>query len=267
MFSEALSVTATAVKNRRVIRDAFVQLWSLITRGHVRVVVFGSAGAGKSTLGAVLAGEEVPAEYEESTRTESYRLDADSWCSVLVPPGQEGLRASTWSDLSRYVTNGESTIVLHVVCWGLTAIEPLGYREVEGIYREGMDPRSFVDAYSQHRRAHEIETLKGLSSKLELAPKKLSLLTVITKQDLWWGQREMVRVHYETDYAPHLASLRQQIGDQNFSHKFWSASLLGKNMKDGEGTLLVPTAEGYDDQLRAYHTQRLSRMITEMVAP
>jgi hypothetical protein len=115
-------------------------------------------------------------------------------------------------------------------------------------------------------REGELTTLADLSAKLELAPKKLSLITVITKQDLWWGRRQEVREHYENAYAPHLSGLRSQIGEQNFDHKFWSTSLLAKNMRDGEGALLVPTAEGYDDQLRAYHTQRLIKMITEAVA-
>jgi hypothetical protein len=152
VFSEALTVTATAVENRRAIRDAGVRVRSLLTQGHIRVVVFGSAGAGKSTLGALLAGQELSAEYEESTQIERYRLKADSWCSVLVPPGQHGLRPSNWSDLSRYVTSGKSTIVLHVVCWGLTAIEPLGYQEV-GAFRAGMDVQSLVNVHAQSQRA------------------------------------------------------------------------------------------------------------------
>ncbi|HLT37884.1 MAG TPA: hypothetical protein VK034_16480 [Enhygromyxa sp.] len=86
------------------------------------MVVFGSAGAGKSTLGAVLAGDEVGPDYRDSRHLETYSLQGGVPCSILVPPGQESLRAATWSDLLREVSTGRSAIVIHVVSWGLNPI-------------------------------------------------------------------------------------------------------------------------------------------------
>lgn len=93
VFSEALTVTATALENRRVIRDACVQVRSLLTQGHIRVVVFGSAGAGKSTLGGLLAGQEPSVEYRESTQIERYRLKGRFMVFGARPTGPEGSQA------------------------------------------------------------------------------------------------------------------------------------------------------------------------------
>lgn len=54
MFSEGIEAALTAYEHRGKIREIGEWLWNRVTKGQVRVVVFGSAGAGKSTLGAAL---------------------------------------------------------------------------------------------------------------------------------------------------------------------------------------------------------------------
>lgn len=68
MFSEAVTIATTALKHRRDIRDWVVRLWNRLTKGHVRIVVFGAAGVGKTSLGRLLAGKDVLPEYRESTQ-------------------------------------------------------------------------------------------------------------------------------------------------------------------------------------------------------
>lgn len=234
VFSETVTVAATAYEHRRAIRDVVAGLWNRMTRKRVRIVVFGGAGTAKSSLGRLLSGADVTPEYNESTQLETYRLDGTTSCTVLVPPGQESLRATTWNDLVRDVTSGKSTVVIHVVSWGINAIEPLPYRGVAG-FQEGMSPEDAAIAFAARQRAREIETLREYTGHFSLAPNKLSLLTVVTKQDLWWDQREDVRRHYEGEYAEIVEGLRRRVGDKNLSHKTWSVSLIAKNLRDGEG--------------------------------
>lgn len=89
------------------------------------------------------------------------------------------------------------------------------------------------------------------------------MLTVVTKQDLWWEQRDEVRKHYEGPYAEAVDGLRQRVGAQNFTHKLWSVSLITKNLRDGEGQLLVPTARGYDAPLQLTNAQRLVEIVAQ----
>lgn len=264
VFSESVTIAATAITHRRALRDIVVRLWKRVTKGHVHVVTFGAGGAGKTSLGTFLAGNDVAddPDYRESTAIETYRLDSTTTCSVFVPPGQPSLRAPTWSDLARAVGSGRSSVVIHVVCWGLEAIEPLRYADL-ATFREGMTPESIVLAHAQARRAAEIETLRDFATQLALAPRRLSLITVVTKQDLWWSERTAVRRHYEGPYAEAVTALRNRVGEQNFHHTLWSASLVAKNLRDGDGTLLVPTAQGYDQPTRRWHARRLAEIVEQ----
>lgn len=264
MFSETVTVAATAYGHRRAIREVVEGLWNRMTKKRVRIVVFGAAGTGKSSLGRLLSGADVTSEYNESTQVETYRLDGATSCTVLVPPGQESLRAATWSDLVRDVTSGKATVVIHLVSWGINAIEPLPYRGVAG-FQEGMSPEEAAIVFAAHQRDREIETLREYAGHFGLAPHKLSLLTVVTKQDLWWDQREEVRQHYEGEYAEVVEGLRRRVGDKNLSHKTWSVSLISKNLRDGEGQLVVPTARGYDEPLQASNRRRLLEIVAEEV--
>lgn len=261
MFSESVTVAAAAIEHRRAIRDFAERLWKRISKGHVRVVVFGAGGSGKSTLGKFLAGEELSTDYRESKHPESYKLDSTTTCSILVPPGQEGLRPKTWSDLQRHVASGRSTTVLHVVSWGLNEISPLPYSEHRE-YRTGMTVDEFISAYSEEQRNEELRVIASIAEQLRNAPNHLSLVTVVVKQDLWWPSRSAVRSHYSGgEYAEHVASLRNHLGDQNFTHQLWSASLVRRNLRDGDQTLLVPVAAGYEDSICNWHATRLVELI------
>jgi len=266
VFSESVTIAAAAITHRRALHDIGVRLWKRMTKGHVQIVTFGAGGAGKSSLGTFLSGHDVAEDptYRESTTIETYRLDSTATCSVFVPPGQPSLRAPTWSELARAVGSGRASVAIHVVCWGLEAIEPLRYADLAS-YREGMTPEQLGQAHAEARRAAEIETLREFASQLALAPRRLSLITVVTKQDLWWSERAAVRRHYEGGYADAVTALRNRVGEQNFTHTLWSASLVSKNLRDGDGTLLVPTAQGYDEPTRRWHAQRLAEIIENEV--
>jgi GTPase SAR1 family protein len=255
VFSEGIEAALTAFEHRGKIREIGEWLWKRVTKGQVRVVVFGSSGAGKSTLGATLAGQEVTPDYKDSSHLETYKLEGGVPCSILVPPGQRSLRVSTWSDLMRDVSTGQSSTVLHVVSWGLNQIGNQKYTELPD-HVDGMTLDATSDAYFAKQRLQEMETLESFAGQVALAPGRLSLITVVTKQDLWWENRQDVRAFYEQGrYAETIAGIRNRVGEQHFTHKIWSASLLRRNIVDVDGKVLRATAAGYDDtiQLRDHY--------------
>ncbi|KIG11993.1 hypothetical protein DB30_02145 [Enhygromyxa salina] len=261
MFSEGIDAALTAYEHRRKIREIGQWLWKRVTRGNARVVVFGAAGAGKSTLGAVLAGKEVGPDYKDSSHLETYSLQGGVPCVILVPPGQESLRAATWSDLLREIGTGQTSIVLHVVSWGLNPLGDQTYKESPQ-YEAGMNIETFAAAYFERQREQEIATIERFADQIALAPHKLSLITVVTKQDLWWGDRQQVRSFYQGGrYANAVTGIRNRLGDQNFSHKIGSASLLYRNLVDGGGNMLRPTTSGYDDKIKLRHDHALLELI------
>lgn len=264
MFQETVTVAAAAVEHHQKLRELAQRLWKRITKGQVRVVVFGAGGSGKTTLGKFLAGDVVSSEYRESAHMERYELEGTTPCTILVPPGQELLRPRNWKSLQRYVSDGRATSVIHVVSDGHVDIQPARYIDHRS-YQDGMSVAQFVPVFLQAQRDAEVRVLGSLARELN-PPNHLSLVTVVLKQDLWWPRRNEVRAFYENGaYAEQVDALRKQVGDQKFSHQLWSASLLRRNLKDGDHTLLVPVAEGYDDAISDWHAMRLLELVQKEV--
>lgn len=266
MFSEGIEAALTAYEHRGKIREIGEWLWNRVTKGEVRVVVFGSAGAGKSTLGAALAGQEVTPDYRDSGYLETYTLAGGVPCSILVPPGEPSLRAATWSDLLREVSAGHASTVLHVVSWGMNQFSEHEYTELPG-YAKGMPLDALAAAFFENQREQEIATLESFARQVALAPGQLSLITVVTKQDLWWGDRQDVRAFYENGrYAEIVTEIRNRVGEQHFTHKIWSASLLRRNIVDANRNVLRETTAGYDDLLQLRDHRKLLEMIRKEVS-
>jgi hypothetical protein len=75
------------------------------------------------------------------------------------------------------------------------------------------------------------------------------MVTLVTKQDLWWDRRNEVSEHYERGkYSNILDGIRKHRG-ANFNHTFVSSSLNLLNFSTKDGALLRKTIEGYDSSL------------------
>jgi hypothetical protein len=209
--------------------------------------------------------QEVTPDYKDSSHLETYKLAGGVPGSILVPPGQQGLRVSTWSDLLREVSTGKSSIVLHVVSWGMNQIGSQDYSDLSS-HVAGMDLAAAAAAYFETERDHEVTTLDSFAGQISLTPRRLSLITVVTKQDLWWEDRQDVRTFYERGrYAEIVAGIRNRVGEQNFTHKIWSASLLRRNIVDMSGNILRATAAGYDDTIQLRDQCKLLDLIRKEV--
>lgn len=88
------------------------------------------------------------------------------------------------------------------------------------------------------------------------------MLTLVTKQDLWWNERVKVQQYYEDgDYAMQIARLREAKGNQHFIHEYGYGSLCLDNLKSGNGEVVAVTTAGYDDNLRFAHQRRIFEVI------
>lgn len=89
------------------------------------------------------------------------------------------------------------------------------------------------------------------------------MLTLVTKQDLWWDRRGEVRGYYEQgQYNTHITDIARARGSQNFRHDYVSASLVISNFRTGNGEILAQTIGGYDEIIQAQNQANLLRTIT-----
>ncbi len=264
----AISLGVAAYENRERVRPLLRRIRYRLKHGHLRVIIYGPGGVGKSTLGTFLAGRFVPGrssvEYQTSLDREEYRVKGDIVCTVIAAPGQERLREDQWPGLHRMLASGRAGAVINVVSWGYESIGELSYRETAPFRADpAQSQEQFLAAYLAERRRKELEAIADLAHHIKMAEKKIWMITLVTKQDLWWDRRTEVRDYYERgEYQEQIEGIANARGSQNFRHEYVSASLVISNFRTGQGELLAPTVGGYDEIIQADNQANLLRTIT-----
>jgi hypothetical protein len=273
MFVETLNAISTSVTALDLVyktAPTFIRIFKLFKDGDLKVAILGANGTGKSTLGRVLSGgwerNKLLQPYQESISIERYSLDSDAVGSVIVVPGQERLYDS-WDNLLRDIIQGKVDLIINVVAWGYHSFSFSSYRDFP-FYRSGMTTQDFLEIYLQERRIKEQKALEKIVGSLLLTEitnqkkKKLFLVTLVTKQDLWWNERLQVQTYYEKgEYESQIQLIRNKLGSANFVHEYCSAALVMENLVSGTGELLATTTGGYDDRLKFANLQALLKII------
>jgi GTPase SAR1 family protein len=232
----------------------------------MRIVIFGAGGIGKSTLAQLLSGKRdemsLLPTYQESITTETYKLENNTLAVILVAPGQKR-REDTWVELLRELTAGKFNLVIHVVAGGYHSFSGGIPYQLHEFYQSGMALEEFVIKYVEEQKKREIEVLKKLIPPLAITKsQKIAMLTIVTKQDLWWPQRREIQSHYEQgEYAQLIHQVTQEKGKQNFIHEYASASLVIENFNSGAKELLVTNTAGYDQPLRLVNFKNMLHRI------
>jgi len=270
MFVESLKASLVLYEKRETIATAAKRLWRRIRKGDVRIAVFGPGGVGKTTLGEILSGSldpaTTPSQYQESIWTEEFRLPGDVPATLLVGPGQERRRKATWNELFRQLSKGKSIGVINLVSYGYHAFGgELSFKQHK-VYKPGMTPSQFLKAFTEHQRQSELQVLRELQPHLESAKGRIWMLTLVTKQDLWWKSRKTVEEHYtQGEYNHILNEIAARRGAERFSHEILSASLVIQNLMTDVGEELAPTVAGYDQVKRAANLLRVIETIDTLV--
>jgi len=257
MFVETIEAISTGVGVVEISERLFPtgkRIFNLLKNGELKIAIFGAGGTGKTTLGQLLSGEfelnSLLQVYQESITIEKYKLDSNAVGSIIVVPGQER-REDTWDDLLRSLVGGKVKLIIHVVSWGYHSFGEFGYTQ-HRLYQKGMTTEQFVEEYAGDRRNRELGVLRKIEPHLSIADqKKTIMITLVTKQDLWWNDRLAVKEYYTNgDYERQIQEIRNRRGSSNFVHEYLSASLVMENLISGANELLVPTTQGYDQRLR-----------------
>lgn len=258
MFIETVELANAAIGSIELwdrLTPSFAKIIKLLRSGRLKIIIFGAGGTGKSTLGKLLSGDSDPisllSSYQESIRVESLPLAANSFGSVIVAPGQERRQENTWPDLLKEVSSGNVQMIIHVVAWGYHSFEEFRYAD-HRLFQEGMTASDFVTTYASEQRQRELSVLSELIPHLSVRNHRNTILvTLVTKQDLWWENRASVKNFYTSgSYHAQIQTLGSRIGSANLRHECLSGSLVMENFLSGSGELLVPVTQGYDERLK-----------------
>ncbi len=271
MFSEIVTMSGAAltiIEKRRTILQSLRRFRRLILRGRWRVPVFGSPGTGKTVLGRFLSGQldtDLAVQgYRETLVQEEFSLQGEIPCILLVAIGQKFRRPKTWPTLFRLVSAGKAGGVINVVSWGYHSAD-LEYARYDE-YREGISSSDFLTSFLEHNRQDELDALRLLAPHLKSAEGRIWMVTLVTKQDLWWSSRHEVEDHYARgEYDEIIKEIAAVKGTANFVHRYCSVSLIPQNLTTTDGVLLENTAAGYDQPTRIENLERFVRGLSELM--
>jgi len=114
-----------------------------------------------------------------------------------------------------------------------------------------MTAQQFLDEYRADRLKEELNVVNMLLPRLLDAKSKIWMLTVVTKQDLWWNDRQNVNAYYtQGAYDAVIQEIYKQRGQQNFWHEYLSVAPVLSNFTSGAGEMLASNTGGYDQNIQ-----------------
>lgn len=107
-----------------------------------------------------------------------------------------------------------------------------------------------MERNTARQRDEELRVLSQLLPYIRSSTRKLWLLTVVTKEDLWYPDQQAVQSHYsDGPYGDAIRGLIAEKGSQRLRAESLMASLVIGNWTTAENELLVKNAAGYDHRL------------------
>ncbi len=127
-----------------------------------------------------------------------------------------------------YLRGGKSSVVINVVAWGYHSLNRVSFQD-NNLYQPGMSKDQFLAEYLAAWRVKEEAGIQKLAPHLETAKRRIRMITLITKQDLWWNDRLAVQKHYEEGAYGKAIQRVQESRQEKFIHVYLPVSLVSQN--------------------------------------
>ena len=205
------------------------------------ILIIGPGGVGKSTLGKLLSGAyshlDMLGPYDESIGVEKHALADDPEVEIVVPPGQLQRRDAEWGPLLAELSAGKIRGVIILAAYGHHNHgfgQGASYKN-HRLYKGNIN--QFKKDFLEDRRKEEIAVLNRIAPHVRAGVGKVWVLTLVTKEDLWYPQRTTAEAFYAGvgEYAQASQMLTNGGGPRHVRHEVAMASLVVSNLTTGKG--------------------------------
>jgi hypothetical protein len=266
-FAAHASVAASfaAFEKREEISAVAGRLWDRLLNGTQLVVVLGAGGVGKTTLGKFIQDptkKVLPLPYNESFGLEKVNIPGRASAQILAAPGQERRFEENWENIDKHLHKYKRVGLVNIVANGYHSTT-LSMKDI----RKDIETTNQTKSRFFHDcREKELALLRDIELKLKKLNKPLWMITLVTKQDLWWADKENVKNHYESGaYGEIIKRITNQHDASGFKHEFLSISFHSQNLSVADGEAIVETSKGYDDAIKYAHQYRFVELLTKFV--
>ena len=186
-----------------------------------------------------------PWQYDESIKVDRFALKADPAAEIVIMPGQQHRRRTSWEGVGQDIASGAFQGILLVSAFGYHSLSDSSYK-LHRLYDPGNDKDTFWRKYLDANRADEIACLKQLAPFIKECPRKLWLLSMVTKQDLWRSADGAAEKWYrDGEYGQLITEIATHKG-RAFCHEFHPLSLVISNFVTAKSEVFAKNIEGYD---------------------
>lgn len=231
-----------------------------------KILIVGCGGAGKTTLLQLMCSGpdflfNVPTDYVESISVETIDWPHGPGTELVALPGQRHRFDRDFAEYAPRIEAGEFRGVICVSSFGYHAVGQVRKDELRD-YRPKMSRSALLTEFTTVQREAELRLLRALAGSMSRVRKPVWMLSLVTKEDLWFKSTKSVREHYEEgEHRQIINEIAKHRAPEEFRHELAYVSLLIRNLETGKGDLLANTVSGYDQKKQSESIRRLMQVI------
>ncbi len=243
-----------------------------IKYGKVRIIVFGAGGVGKTTFkDYVIEGKRAllePVKHDESYDVEYFDFGNDDfWGELIITPGQSKRRELHWPTLVNEIVKGDINGIVYICSYGCHSMRGIDHKRHD-LYKDGDTNAQFLKKYQQSCLETELQAFQKFIVPMLLGMDSPPwVLFLISKQDLWWSERDKVRDYYQQGGVFDLAlrKLQEQQEHKQLKIEFCNVCFRAENLETRNGTVMMPISKGYTDQERIGNLDKVLKVMNDMI--